>query len=163
MGPQNMDIYKVLDDLRISFLEYKHQPFFTCEDAEALTASPDACQCKNLFLRNRKGDKHFLLIIPANKQANLKNLESKINEKGISLASPERLEKYLGLKPGSVSPFGLINNSDKSVVVLLDQTLLSRPKLLFHPNANTATLEVSLSGFLKFLEWTGNRIVEVEI
>lgn len=157
------DVYQVLNQLGISFIEYDHEPFYTCEDAQALKANPLACQCKNLFLRNRKGDKHYLLILPADKQANLKELETVIGEKGISFASPERLGKYLELKPGSVSPFGLINSNSKEVIILLDRSLFAWSKLLFHPNLNTSTLEISTEDFLKFLDSCGNKRIDLEV
>lgn len=157
------DVYQVLNQLGISFIKYDHEPFYTCEDARVLKADPLARQCKNLFLRNRKGDKQYLLILPADKQANLKELQITIGEKGIGLASPERLEKYLGLKPGSVSPFGLINGLGKEVVILLDRSLLICPKLLFHPNINTSTFEISTTDFLKFLDSCGNKRIDLEV
>jgi len=153
------DIYKILNDLNIDFTEYKHPAVFTCEEAEEYNKNIGGAKIKNLFLRNKKGDKHFLVITEASKNIDLRKLSESIGENKLGFASKERLEKYLNLKTGSVSPFGLINDKNKEVVVVLDKYLLNYEKLNFHPNINTATVQISKDDFLKFIKWCENKFI----
>jgi Ala-tRNA(Pro) deacylase len=107
-------------------------------------------------MRNHKGDRHFLIILGALSQFNIHELEKKLKQGKLSFASELRLEKYLGLKPGAVSLFGLVNDSQRHVHVFIDKGLISAQKLSFHPNDNTASLVISKEDMLKFLENTGN-------
>ena len=156
------DIYPVLDELHISYEKFEHPAVFTVEEAEKQVRG-DGADSKNLFLRNRKGNVHYLVVVPATKKVNLKNLEVQLSENNLSFASPERMMKYLGLTPGSVSPFGLINDVNHEVHVVVDSELLQSPKQAFHPNTNTATVVISTEDFKKFLDWTGNPVQYMEI
>ncbi len=157
-------VYKILQDLGITFKEYQHPAVFTCEEAEKYrNGNMEGAKIKNLFLRNKKGNKHYLLITSAFKSIDLKVVGETIGEKKIGFASADRMKKYLGLTPGSVSPFGLINDKSKEVIVILDKKILADDILNFHPNINTATIGISKEDFFKFLEWAGNEIVEIEI
>lgn len=153
------DIYKILDSLSVRYEEHKHPPVYTCEEADKYFSDAVGARCKNLFLRNKKGDRHYLVTMENKKQLDLKNLEILLNESRLSLASPERLDKYLGLTPGSVSIFGLINDGNKEVVLIMDNDLLKYDFLHYHPNKNTSTLTVSKEGVIKFLEFCGNKIL----
>ncbi len=152
------DIYQVLQDLHIEYEKYEHPAVYTVEEAAQYDRGIDAGNSKNLFLRNAKGDTHYLVILESTKRLNLKRLASLLGESKLSFASPERLMKYLGLTPGSVSPFGLINNTDKLVKVIIDSGLLQYKKLAYHPNINTATLVIATDDLKRFLDWTGNKI-----
>ncbi len=156
-------IYDILADLDIEYEKIDHPAVFTVEEAEKYDSEIDAGKCKNLFLRNYKGDSHYLLIAESTKKIDLKKLSSLINEKKLSFATPERLSEHLGLTPGSVSPFGLINDISKSVRVLIDESLLKHEKLSFHPNINTSTLIIKTDDFKRFLDWTGNNISYVDL
>ncbi|MFZ2154096.1 MAG: prolyl-tRNA synthetase associated domain-containing protein [Candidatus Moraniibacteriota bacterium] len=158
------DIYKILEELRIDFKEYQHPAVFTVQEAEKHKGDIDGAKIKNLFLRNKKGDKHFLFVTDAFKDIDLRKLSAITGERKLGFASAERLQKYLGLTPGSVSPFGLVNDKDKAVVIFLDKELLEKnDKLNFHPNINTATIQISKDDFFKFLNWAGNKVREIEI
>ena len=150
------DIYKTLKDLKIKFVQHDHPPLYTCEQAEKYYVDIKGGKSKNLFLRN--GNKHYLVVVESHKSVDLKSLAKSLDEKNLSFASPERLEKRLGLTPGAVSPFGLINDKKKEVVVIADSGLFEHKKLHFHPNINTATLQISSEDFKKFLSWTSNNI-----
>src|SRR5437763_16068642 len=104
------DVYARLAELGITYERYEHPPVPTVEEAERHWADIHATHCKNLFLRNQKGNRHYLVIIPHTKQADLRSIAAQIGDGRLSLASPERLMTHLGLTPGSVSPFGLIND-----------------------------------------------------
>lgn len=157
------DIYKILDELAIPYTRHDHPAVFTCEEADKYDLQIPGGHTKNLFLRNRKGDKHFLVIIPSTKMVDLKKLEGQISEKKIAFASPERMLLILGVTPGSVTPFGLINDEEKNTVVIVDKALWENEILNFHPNVNTATLGVKREDFKRFLEWCGNKVISLEL
>ena len=115
----------------------------------------------NLFLRDARGKRHFLVIHDGNKHTELKKLQTQINATHLSFGSEERLMKHLGLTKGSVSPFGLINNENHDVEVVIDESIKNQPLLGFHPNINTATVWLSYDEFMKFLKDTGNKILYV--
>lgn len=156
-------IHDILSNLGIAFVEYRHKAVFTVEEAEKERVGMDGARIKNLFLRNKKGNHHYLLIAAALKEIDLKAVSAIVNDKKLGLASPERMLSYLGLTPGSVSPFGVINDKDDEVCVLVDKELLEKDKLNFHPNDNAATVQISNDGLLKFLEWSGNRTLEIDL
>ena len=151
------DIYAVLDSLDIKYEKFEHSPVFTVEEADKANIDIPAKHTKNLFLRNKKKTKFYLVVLPAHKKFNLKGFSASINDKHLSFASSETLKHYLGLSPGSVSPFGLINDSDKKVIVYVDKSLLEGSQVAFHPNKNDATLVINSSDFEKFIKVMGNR------
>jgi Ala-tRNA(Pro) deacylase len=151
--------YLVLESLGISFSKHEHPPVFTVEQAEQHWKEIKGAHCKNLFLRNKKGNRHYLVILLSRKSADLKALTRRLGEDRLSFASPERLMKYLGLEPGAVSPFGLINDKNKEVCVVVDEDLKSEAYVNFHPNVNTATLGLSFADFEKFLSWCGSKVI----
>jgi len=149
-------VIEILTSIGIEFQLFEHPPLPTIEIASAHWKDIPARHCKNLFFRNHKGNRHYLVILDSLQALDIHDLEKRLRQGKISFASDQRLEKHLGLKAGSVSPFGLINDTDKSVHVFLDETLKSSDRISFHPNENTSTLVISFDDFLKFLEWTGN-------
>lgn len=157
------DICQILEQLGIGFKKYEHPAVFTVEDAEKHYSEIEAGQSKNLFLRNKKGDRHFLVIIESSKKADIKSLGILLGVDKLSFVSAERMMKYLGLTPGSVSPFGLINDSEKEVSVVIDNDLMEDEKLAFHPNINTATIALAIEDFKKFVKWTENKVVYLDL
>ncbi|OGK16154.1 hypothetical protein A2690_01810 [Candidatus Roizmanbacteria bacterium RIFCSPHIGHO2_01_FULL_39_12b] len=105
-----------------------------------------------MFLQNQKGDKFYLIIYLALERADLKSLSSIIREKKLSFASPDSLLKLLNITPGSVSPFGLINDEKHLVCVIVSNSVLKGKKIGFHPNINTSTLAIKTGDFKRFLE-----------
>lgn len=152
-----------LVQLGIAFERHEHPPVPTVEEAEKHWAGIDATHCKNLFLRNQKGDRHYLVVLVHSKRPDLRAVATQIGDGKLSFGSPERLMRCLGLTPGSVSPFGLINDADHAVRVFLDSDLQSATRLSFHPNINTATLVISAADFERFLSASGNRVVRIAI
>jgi Ala-tRNA(Pro) deacylase len=150
-----------LQGLGIAFSRYAHPPVFTVEEAERYWADIPATHCKNLFLRNAKGTRHYLVVLEHARTANLKDLAARVGDDRLSFASPERLQKYLGLTPGSVSPFGLIHPGAREVLVVLDAGLAAAERLGFHPNVNTATITLTAVAFFRFLESRGNVVRQV--
>jgi len=160
---QERRVRERLLELGIPFERHEHPPVPTVEEAEKHWAGIDATHCKNLFLRNQKGDRHYLVILVHSKKADLRGVAAQIGDGKLSFGSPERLMRCLGLTPGSVSPFGLINDHDHRVRVFLDRDLQSAARLSFHPNINTVTLVISSADFQRFLEAAGNRVERIAI
>ncbi len=158
MTAEEVPVVERLRDLGIVFERHEHPPVATVEQAAVHWAGIDAAHCKNLFLRNQKGDRHYLLILEHSKKADLRAVANQIGDGKLSFGSPERLLKHLGLTPGSVSPFGLIHDSAHSVRVVVDRDLQSAARISFHPNINTATLVVSKDDFGRFLGACGNPV-----
>lgn len=151
-------VYQVLDELGISFTRHAHPPVFTVEEAEKHWTQVTGAHCKNLFLRNKKGNRHYLVILEASKAADLKSLNRLLGEDRLSFASEKRLMKFLGLETGAVSVFGLINDKENHVKVVIDKDLKKADIVNFHPNVNTATIGISVRDFEKFLAWCGNAV-----
>jgi Ala-tRNA(Pro) deacylase len=152
------DIFHVLDELGIEYEKHEHEAVFTVEEADKHRGRLTGGQTKNLFLRNKKGNRHYLLVAEAHKKVDLKLVRERIGERGLSFASPSRLEAHLGLEPGAVSPFGIINDRNKEVMVVIDEDVLRHETLGFHPNVNTATIIIRTDDFRLFLEHCGNEI-----
>lgn len=149
-------VLQLLAELDISYDIYEHPPVPTVEEALPYWNKIDATHCKNLFFRNHKGNRHYLVILKHEQQLIIRDLEQRLKQGKISFASPRRMERYLGLSGGSVSLFGIINDSENHVHLFLDTELKSAKKISFHPNENTATIVISFESFLKFLDWSGN-------
>lgn len=162
-SPAEKIVLEVLDSLGIKWERYEHPPVFTLEESSLYWQEHGGAHCKNLFIRNYRGNRHYLVIIRGDKKVDLKQLTTSLAEDRLSFASPERLQKYLGLTAGAVSPFGLINDQQKEVRVVVDRDLLEETELNFHPNVNTATIKISRDDFLKFLQWSGQKIIYLEI
>lgn len=145
-------VYKYLEKLEISYEKREHPPVYSCEGASEFTGDMKGMHCKNLFFRNKKGKKHYLIIFDERKEINIKSISGKVGESNLSFASEQRMMKYLGLTPGSVSVFGLINDMDNEVIVYIDKDVLNSEYVNFHPNVNTATLNIDIDNFNRFLE-----------
>jgi Ala-tRNA(Pro) deacylase len=156
-------VYDALESLGIPFQRFEHPPVFTSEEADVHWRGLPGVRCKNLFLRNKKGDHHYLVVLEISKKADLKQIVKLVNDDRLSFGSPERLMTELGLTPGSVSPFGLLNDADGSVVVLIDEDLRGAEGLIFHPNINTASVVVSWEGLERFFKSRSNVVRYVQI
>lgn len=140
-----------LAELGIEARTYDHAPVLTVGEAKLATAHVAGCHCKNLFLEER-GGAHWLVVLPADKALDLRSLADALGLRRLSFASPERLREKLGVAPGSVTPFAVVNDPDGSVRVVLDRDLLEGESLKFHPLVNSRTTVVSPAGLLRFLE-----------
>lgn len=159
--PAEREVTDALRALDIRFTRHAHPPVFTVEEAEQYWRDIPATHCKNLFLRNARGTRHYLVVLEHSKSANLKELAARIGDDRLSFASPDRLRRFLGLTPGSVSPFGLIHPDSRDVIVVLDADLAAAQRLGFHPNVNTVTITLTAADFLRFLESRGHVVRRV--
>jgi len=156
-------VFNKLDELEIGYSVIEHPPVYTIEEMDSLGIFDDVSICKNLFVRNDKGDKHYLIVICKSKQANLKDISSRISASRLSFASEERLSKHLGLKKGEVTPLGIINDKEHSVIIILDKDLDDGKPLGVHPNDNTATVVLSFDNLVKYIKFFGNKLEIVSI
>jgi len=150
------ELFELLEKLSVNFEYHEHPPLATIEDARIHWKDYNSGRCKNIFFRNHKGDRHYLIILEHLSQLNIKELEKRLKQGKLTFASDQRLKKYLGVEPGSVTPFGLINDKEKHVHLFIDEKLNKFDRLTFHPNVNTASLVISRSDFIRFLRYTGN-------
>jgi Ala-tRNA(Pro) deacylase len=150
------ELYELLRKLSIDFEYHEHPPVATIEDAKIHWKDLNSGRCKNIFFRNHKGDRHYLVILEHLRQLNIHDLERRLKQGKLSFASDQRLKKFLGVEPGSVSPFGLINDETHHVHLFIDEQLDDFERLSFHPNINTASLVISKHDFMKFLDHLGN-------
>lgn len=151
------NIYDYLQEHKIEYVKYEHPAVFTCEEAEKLCPEMPGESIKNLFLRDDKGKRHFLVVVGKDKIVDLKKLQGILGVSRLSFGSPERLEKYLGVTPGSVTILALINDPDHSVELIIDAELEGKV-LQCHPLINTATLVIQPTDLKNFLASTGHKV-----
>jgi len=162
----NNDRQIVLDTLNrlgINYTSIEHPPIPTIDEALEYWKDLDAVHCKNLFFRNHKGNKHYMVVFEHSKKLAIKDLEQKLKQGKLSFASEKRMIKYLKTVGGSISPFGLINDAENHTFLFLDKTLLDAEYISFHPNDNTMTIVVSISDFMKYMDWVGNKYEFLEL
>ena len=156
-------VYAELERLGIRFDTYEHPPVFNTEDVDKYWREIPATPVKNLFLRNKKGNREYLVILGVDKRADLRQLVKIIGDDRFSFGSAERLMHTLGLTPGSVSPFGLLHEGSKHVLVIIDADLRKAEKLIFHPNENTASVTISFADLERFLGTRSNVVRYINV
>ena len=144
------DLFELLGEKNKDFQIHEHDPLFTVEDSEKLRGKISGVHTKNLFLKNKKNN-FFLFSCNENAKINLKLFSKSIDAKNLSFANEEYLKKYLGIKPGSVSPFALLNDIKNIVRFYLDEELYKSELINFHPLINTTTISIKTSLFIDFL------------
>lgn len=145
-----------LDKINIKYTLHNHPSLATIEDVLKYRGNIPGEHCKNLFFRNHKGDRHYLVLLKCTRQLNVHDLEKNLKQGKLTFASKERMLKYLGLEPGSVSPFGLINDSEHHVKLFIDKDLDQTDIICFHPNDNRASVSIKWDDFILFLNFCGN-------
>ena len=155
-------VHEILAQLGIAFTRRAHPPVYTVEEARKYDSGQGGLHCKNLFLRNKKGDRHYLALLEQSTPLDLLVLGDQLGTGRLSLASTQRLERLLGVESGAVGPFGLLNDQERQVDVLIDRRLKGAGAIGFHPNVNTATLQISFDGLMLFLVHCGSRIIWIE-
>jgi Ala-tRNA(Pro) deacylase len=154
------ELYDILDQLNITYKKIEHVSFGNTNVSGSFYQDNDmGIDCKNLFLQNRRGKKHYLVIICAYKKIDISHLALFLGEnKKMGFASAERLKKYLGVTPGSVTPFGLIHDKEKEVHVVIDKNIFLHEHVHFHPLRNTASLKITTTDLKVFLENSGCKV-----
>ncbi|UQZ90446.1 prolyl-tRNA synthetase associated domain-containing protein [Deltaproteobacteria bacterium Smac51] len=157
------EVYAHLDRMGIEYEAHDHPAVYTIE--ETMTQGLDKLGpiAKNLFLRDSKGLRHFLVMMRRDKKVDLKKLQAGLGSTSLRFASEERLKKYLGLEKGAVGPFGILNDEEKAVEVIVDQDLKGCPSLGVHPNDNTATVWLAVSDLERIFAERGNPVFHLAI
>jgi Ala-tRNA(Pro) deacylase len=160
---RKMDIFRFLEGNGIAYERCDHPAVFTCEEADRLVPPMEGAKTKNLFVRDKKGRRHFLVVVGYEKTVDLKSLSSLMGLSSLTMASPDRLKRHLGVDPGSVTILAVINDTEKKVEVLFDRDLWHSPSFRCHPLINTSTLAISKQGIQRFLELTGHEVIVLDV
>ena len=158
-----IDIYEFLDSKNISYERHDHPAVFTVKEAKLLSPKLAGAATKNIFLRDKKGSRHFLVTVPQDKQMDLKALSLALDSSRLSFGSPESLKTHLGIEPGSVSLLALVNDTENNVEVFIDREIWEDTAILCHPLVNTSTLVIPRESMERFLEKTGHRVQLIEV
>jgi Ala-tRNA(Pro) deacylase len=161
MPASRADLFAKLEALGIETTTVEHPPVFTVEEYEPVLAHLPGAHCKSLFLKDKKGGL-WLVVTRQKRPLNINRLAKGIGAARCSFAKPELLADVLGVKPGSVSPLGLINDTDARVTVILDAEMMTDDPLNYHPLENTATTAISAADLRRFLAATGQTVREVD-
>jgi len=159
------ELFAALDALNIAHRTVRHPPLFTVEQSRALRGQIPGAHTKNLFLRDKKGQ-IFLVVALEDAEIDLKGLHRRLGASGrFSFGSAELLREVWGVEPGSVSPFGAINDRQGRVTVVLDAAMMQHKTLNYHPLDNTMTTAIARDDLVRFLRWTGHepRIEQVSL
>ena len=148
------ELFALLDRLGIEHSTIEHPPFFTVEEARPWHDRIPGLHCKNLFIKDRKGG-IWLVVMPAEKRADLGWIEKAVGAPRFSFARPEVLQEVLELTPGSVTPFGLINDTARRVRVILDQEMLDSEWMNVHPLHNAASTTLRTADLVRFIRALG--------
>ena len=157
------DFYQFLADHNIEYERHDHPAVFTVEESDQLVPPLPGAKTKNLFLRDQKGKRHFLVVVGAHKRVNIKALPAALGSSRLSFGSAGRLKKYLGVEPGAVTLLAIFNDPDHVVEVFMDQALWESEAFNFHPLVNTSTLVISRQNIERFVEATGHAIKIVDV
>jgi Ala-tRNA(Pro) deacylase len=149
-------LFARLDVLGIAHHTYSHPPVFTVAEAAALRGTLPGGHCKSLFLKDKKGGL-WLAVVLEERRVDLKRLADAVGAPRFSFGNPELLYEVLGVRPGSVTPFAIVNDTGRRVAVLLDKLMLSQDPLNYHPLENDRTTAVARSDLLRFIEACGHR------
>jgi Ala-tRNA(Pro) deacylase len=158
---------KIVEDFlkenKIDYVVHEHPAVLTCEEAKEHCSHVPGVASKNLFLRDEKKQRYFLVILDASKRADLKKLGEIFAAKRLSFANEVELKEKLGLEPGSVSLFGILNDKKKEVELYIDSDFYDESVVNFHPNRNTASVELSREMLKKVLDCLEHKSNIVEI
>jgi Ala-tRNA(Pro) deacylase len=149
-------LLKLLTDLNISFTRFDHPAVFSCEESEKLCPLMPGAHTKQLLMKTKKKDIYVLAIVMHDKRVDTKTLAKDFGAQSFSFATAEKMMELLGVTPGSVTPFGLMSDTNHVINVIVDEDAWNTGQFLFHPLINTATLSIEKTGFEAFLKHTGH-------
>jgi Ala-tRNA(Pro) deacylase len=150
------ELITLLDELGIAYERFDHAPVFTCDEAYAALPDHPAVQTKNIFLRDKRGRRHILLVTTCEKSVDIKAFAERADADRLSFASPERMLKYLGVTPGSVTVLGLMHDVERGVELYIDRDVWNSATWRCHPLTNAATFVIPRSDLEKFFAHTGH-------
>jgi Ala-tRNA(Pro) deacylase len=156
-APAPADIYAVLARLNIPYVRHDHEPVYTCDEAaRAVPGIGDAAHTKNLFLRDKKGRRHWLVVTLCSKAVDLRALAASLGADNLSLGSPARLAERLRITPGAVTALALVADPHHAVELVVDADAWRYETLCCHPLVNTSTLVLARADLQRFFEFTGH-------
>ncbi|MEM7116663.1 MAG: prolyl-tRNA synthetase associated domain-containing protein [Chloroflexota bacterium] len=158
-----MNIFSFLQQHNIDYERVDHPPVYTVAEAKEKVPPLAGAETKNLFVRTRKGDRHFLVVVGYDKSVDLKGLAMALGVKRLGFASPERLLKYLGITPGAVSLLAILNDSEAAVEVVVDQAVWATERFKCHPLVNTSTLSIAKSDVERIFEITNHVVTVIDV
>lgn len=156
------DLFGFLERLGIATETVHHPPVFTVEEAKRLRGKLPGSHSKSLFLRNKKG-RMWLVVAREDRTIDLRDLGERLEAGRLSFGSPDRLMRYLGVIPGAVTPFAIINDREHQVRVVLDREMMEEPPLNFHPLDNSMTTAIQPDDLLRFCSATGHQVRLLEL
>jgi len=156
------ELYQFLDEQKIEYSVIEHAPVYTVEEAEKLCLPHPEAGAKNLFLRDDKKKNYYLLTVRDALPIDLKQFQERIGSRRLSFASEEDLMRFLGLKKGAVTPFGVLNDTQCAVQVYID-AYFENKQISVHPNENTATVYLAANDLVELLREHGNRVEYIEL
>lgn len=157
------ELLTLLDDLAIETTTYRHPPVFTVQESQEFCSDIAGCHCKSLFLKDKKNN-FILAVMHEDRRLDMKALfkSGQLNVGRLSFASAERMIDMLGIEPGSVTPFSLINVSHKDLIVVLDKGMMEHDQLNYHPLHNEATTTIGNDDLVKFIEHFGFKPIIID-
>ena len=162
-GIELSEFYRFLAENGIEYERHDHPAVYTVEEAGRLVPDLPAAKTKNLFLRDKKGQRHFLVIVPADKRIDIKALPAVVGSNRLSFGSAQRLKKYLCVEPGAVTLFAIFNDPECKVELIIDESLWQAEAFQFHPLVNTSTLVVSRDNLVRFIALSGHELILLNI
>lgn len=163
MARTPQDLFDYLAQLGIAVTTVDHPPLFTVADSQALRGEIPGGHTKNLFLRDRKNN-YFLLTVEEDAEVDLKQIHHVIGASGrVSFGKPEQLMEHLGVTPGAVTAFGILNDTEGQVKIIFDEALMRHDTINAHPLTNTATTSIARDDLLRFVEATGHETLTLKL
>lgn len=156
-------VKEYLNSMGIQFKIVEHEPAYTTEEADKYIEGYDGVRTKTMFICNKKKTNYYMIIMDDSKRLDMNKFKEIVSEKQMKMASEESLKEKLGINPGMVSPFGLLNNDEKDVKIYMDKEIITEEIMTFHPNDNTKTLFITTKDLFKYLENIGYEINIIEL
>lgn len=150
-----------LDSLGISYELIRHPAVVTTEESRKIVRVEGYMSCKSLYVKDKKSDNYYLVVLPFDKRADMRGLASYVGAAKFEFATEDKLYEHLRVHRGSVSPFAFLNEGERKAPLLIDREVLNAPKVKFHPCDNTATVLLEGDGLKKFLESIGKEVIAV--
>jgi Ala-tRNA(Pro) deacylase len=160
-----MDLDHFLREHDLHLARHEHPAVMTVEESLRLVPKLPGAKTKNLFLRDKKGRRHFLVTVRHDVSVGLDTLGAMLGVGGVGFASAERMQRYLGIRPGSVSLLALVNDRAHAVEFVIDRKLWEAAAVHAHPLVNTATMVVAHADLERFLAATGHvpRVIDLAV
>ena len=156
-------VKEYLNSMGIQFKIVEHEPAYTTEEADKYIEGHDSVRTKTMFICNKKKTNYYMIIMDDSKRLDMNKFKEIVSEKQMKMASEEALKEKLGIKPGMVSPFGLLNNDEKDVKIYMDKEIITEEIMTFHPNDNTKTLFITTKDLFKYFENIGYELNIIEL